>query len=75
MRFYFVDTSFTIPEPHVLDRCRRGMQFVPDRLAARAAAEGLLAPGENLLPPHFYLAAGLEPWIHERVASFSQAAP
>ncbi len=53
-----------------------GIRIYPGTpLAARAVAEGLLAPGEDLLPPHFYLAEGLEPWIHERVESFSQAAP
>ncbi len=37
-------------------------------LAERAVAEGLLAPGDDLLRPRFYSRPGLEGWIREEVA-------
>jgi radical SAM superfamily enzyme YgiQ (UPF0313 family) len=47
-----------------------GIRIYPGTpLAKRAVAEGVIAGEENLLPPRFYLAPGLEPWIHARVAA------
>jgi radical SAM superfamily enzyme YgiQ (UPF0313 family) len=49
-----------------------GIRIYPGTpLASRAVAEGMLAADDDLLTPRFYLAPGLEPWIHERVAQFS----
>jgi radical SAM superfamily enzyme YgiQ (UPF0313 family) len=46
-----------------------GIRIYPDTpLARRAQRDGLIAPGDDLLEPRFYLAPGLEPWIHEAVA-------
>jgi len=39
-------------------------------LAQRAVEERMIASGDDLLRPTFYLAPGLEPWIQERVAQF-----
>ena len=36
-------------------------------LARRAIEEGIVRPDNDLLLPAFYLAPGLEPWIHERI--------
>ncbi len=36
-------------------------------LARRAIEEGIVRPDDDLLLPAFYLAPGLEPWIHERI--------
>jgi hypothetical protein len=45
-----------------------GIRIYPDTpLARRALQEGLLDPDNDLLFPRFYLARGLEPWIHQRV--------
>lgn len=38
-----------------------------------ARAEGRIAPEDDLLEPRFYLAPGLEPWIHERVVTGSRS--
>jgi radical SAM superfamily enzyme YgiQ (UPF0313 family) len=52
-----------------------GIRIYPHTaLARRAVSEGVIAPGEDLLRPRFYLAPGLEPWIHERVAAFTASA-
>jgi radical SAM superfamily enzyme YgiQ (UPF0313 family) len=46
-----------------------GIRIYPDTpLARRAMSDGIISPGANLLMPCFYLAAGLDPWVHERVA-------
>jgi radical SAM superfamily enzyme YgiQ (UPF0313 family) len=45
-----------------------GLRIYPETpLARRAIQEGLLAPEDDLLHPRFYLAPGLEPWIHSRL--------
>lgn len=36
-------------------------------LARQAVSEGIIAAADDLLLPRFYVAPGLEPWIHERV--------
>ena len=50
-------------------RVTAGIRIYPGTtLARRAIAEGMIAAEDDLLVPRFYLAPGLEPWIHERVA-------
>ncbi len=45
-----------------------GMRIYPATpLARRAIEEGIVRPDNDLLLPAFYLAPGLEPWIHERI--------
>jgi radical SAM superfamily enzyme YgiQ (UPF0313 family) len=66
-----VEESLAFAESLGLDSLKVtvGLRIYPDTpLADRAEQEGLLAPGDDLLFPRFYLAPGLEPWIHERVA-------
>jgi len=47
-----------------------GIRIYPGTpLARRAVAEGVVAAADDLLWPRFYLAPGLEPWIHERLAA------
>ncbi len=47
-----------------------GIRLYPGTpLARRAVAEGVVAPGQDLLHPSFYLAPGLEPWIYEHLAA------
>jgi len=41
-------------------------------LARRAVEEGMISGEDDLLRPRFYLARGLEPWIHERVAGVAR---
>lgn len=49
-----------------------GIRIYPGTpLARRAVAERVIASEDELLHPRFYLAAGLEPWIHDRVAAFT----
>jgi radical SAM superfamily enzyme YgiQ (UPF0313 family) len=46
-----------------------GIRIYPGTpLARRALSEGVIQPGDDLLEPRFYLAPGLEPWIHGAVA-------
>jgi radical SAM superfamily enzyme YgiQ (UPF0313 family) len=52
-----------------------GIRIYPDTALARLAVrEGVIAPDDDLLLPRFYLAPGLEPWIHDRVAAFTESA-
>ena len=52
-----------------------GIRIYPGTpLARRAVEEGDVRPDDDLLLPTFYLAPGLEPWIHERVAAHEAAA-
>ena len=45
-----------------------GIRIYPDTpLAARALQEGQIGPDDDLLRPRFFLAPGLDPWIHQRV--------
>jgi radical SAM superfamily enzyme YgiQ (UPF0313 family) len=49
-----------------------GIRVYPDTpLARRAVADGMIGAGDDLLRPRFYLAPGLEPWIHEAVAGLA----
>lgn len=46
-----------------------GLRIYPGTALERIArAEGVVAAGDDLLHPRFYVAPGLEPWIHERLA-------
>jgi radical SAM superfamily enzyme YgiQ (UPF0313 family) len=47
-----------------------GIRIYPGTpLARRAVQEGVVSAADDLLFPRFYLAPGLEPWIHQRVAA------
>jgi radical SAM superfamily enzyme YgiQ (UPF0313 family) len=47
-----------------------GIRIYPGTpLARRALEEGCIENEQDLLHPRFYLAPGLEPWIHERLAA------
>ncbi len=47
-----------------------GLRIYPGTaLARRAVAEGVIEGDDDLLRPRFYLAPGLEPWIHARLAA------
>ncbi len=51
-----------------------GIRIYPDTpLAARARAEGLLAPDDDLLRPRFYLAEDIKDWITPRVTKWARA--
>ncbi len=46
-----------------------GIRLYPGTpLAARALQEDIISPADDLLEPRFYLAPGLEPWIHQAIA-------
>lgn len=44
-------------------------------LARRAAAEGLVDPGDDLLRPRFYVVPGLADWLHETAADWCDQRP
>jgi len=47
-----------------------GIRIYPGTaLARRAVVDGIIAADDELLEPRFYLAPGLEPWIHERLTT------
>lgn len=47
-----------------------GLRIYPGTALARTAlAEGVISSEDELLLPRFYLARGLEPWIHQRLAA------
>jgi hypothetical protein len=51
-----------------------GLRIYPGTpLAATALSEELIAPGEDLLRPRFYLAPGLAAWLPERVAAYTKS--
>jgi radical SAM superfamily enzyme YgiQ (UPF0313 family) len=65
-----VEQSLAFADALELDGLRTtvGIRIYPDTpLARRALQEGLIDPNNDLLFPRFYLARGLEPWIHQRV--------
>jgi radical SAM superfamily enzyme YgiQ (UPF0313 family) len=67
-----VEASLAFAESLPLDALRTtvGIRVYPHtELARRAIAEGVVAPGDDLLEPKFYLAPGLEPWIYSRVTA------
>jgi hypothetical protein len=52
-----------------------GIRIYPGTpLAHRAVQDGMISGEGDLLFPRFYLARGLEPWIHWRVARFESPA-
>jgi radical SAM superfamily enzyme YgiQ (UPF0313 family) len=53
-----------------------GIRIYPQTdLARRAVAEGLIAPGDSLLHPRFYLVEELKPWLRETVARWAEGRP
>ncbi len=71
-----VEESLAFAQSLGLDALRLtvGIRIYPDTaLARRAVADGAIAADDDLLHPKFYLAPGLEPWIHERVAQVEGA--
>jgi radical SAM superfamily enzyme YgiQ (UPF0313 family) len=67
-----VEESVAFAESLQLDALRVtvGIRIYPGTpLARRAVEEGMIAAEDDLLVPRFYLAPGLEPWIHDRVAN------
>jgi radical SAM superfamily enzyme YgiQ (UPF0313 family) len=65
-----VEESLAFAESLHLDSLRItvGIRIYPNTpLARRAIEEGVIGATDDLLAPTFYLAPGLEPWIHERV--------
>jgi radical SAM superfamily enzyme YgiQ (UPF0313 family) len=65
-----VEQSLSFAESLGLDllRVTVGIRIYPGTpLHKLAVAEGRLAADDDLLQPRFYLAPGLEPWIHQRV--------
>ena len=53
-----------------------GIRIYPHTLLAeQARKEGVIAAGDDLLFPRFYMTAGLEEWIRERVAAYTQDRP
>ena len=53
-----------------------GVRIYPGTgLAGLARKEGVIARDDDLLDPRFYLAAGLEGWIRERVAAYASSRP
>jgi radical SAM superfamily enzyme YgiQ (UPF0313 family) len=65
-----VEESLAFADSLDLDLLRMtvGVRIYPGTPLARTAEEeGIIDSGESLLTPKFYLAPGLEPWIHERV--------
>ena len=70
-----VEESLAFAESLRLDflKITVGMRiYAGTALARRAVEDGLVSAADDLLRPRFYLAQGLEPWIHERVARFSR---
>jgi radical SAM superfamily enzyme YgiQ (UPF0313 family) len=69
-----VEESLAFARSLALDdlRITVGIRIYPGTpLARRAVAEGVIAAGEDLLRPRFYLARGLDGWIHAHVAAES----
>ncbi len=66
-----VEESLTFAESLPLNALRTtiGIRIYPHTaLANRAVADGVISESDSLLFPRFYLAAGLDPWIYERVS-------
>ncbi|MFN7986470.1 MAG: radical SAM protein [Thermoanaerobaculia bacterium] len=65
-----VEESLAFAASLALDSLRVtvGLRIYPGTpLQERAIEEGVIATDDDLLVPRFYLAPGLEPWIHEKV--------
>lgn len=53
-----------------------GIRIYPGTdLAATALAEGMIAPGDDLLRPTFYMAAELKDWLPARIAGYRASRP
>jgi radical SAM superfamily enzyme YgiQ (UPF0313 family) len=53
-----------------------GIRIYPHTLLAeQAREEGVIAAGDDLLFPRFYMTAGLEEWIREKVAAYAKDRP
>jgi len=68
-----VEESLAFAESLHLDALKitTGVRIYPHTpLAGTALREGLIAPGEDLLPPRFYLAPGLAGWLPARVKAW-----
>jgi radical SAM superfamily enzyme YgiQ (UPF0313 family) len=53
-----------------------GIRIYPQTdLARRAVSEGLIAPGDPLLLPRFYMAKEVRPWLRETVARWAKGRP
>jgi radical SAM superfamily enzyme YgiQ (UPF0313 family) len=73
-----VEESIAFAESLHLDflKVTVGVRVYPGTpLARRAVQDGMISGEDDLLFPRFYLAHGLEPWIHERVAEFERGHP
>jgi radical SAM superfamily enzyme YgiQ (UPF0313 family) len=73
-----VEESLAFAESLRLDFLKTtvGIRIYPGTpLARRAVQDGMISGDDDLLFPRFYLARGLEPWVHERVAQFESAGP
>ncbi|MBP1634098.1 MAG: radical domain iron-sulfur cluster-binding oxidoreductase with cobalamin-binding-like domain [Acidobacteria bacterium] len=73
-----VEESLAFAHSLALDdlRVTVGIRIYPGTpLAGKARAEGVVAPGDDLLQPRFYLAPGLDGWIQERVAAAAREDP
>lgn len=71
-----VEESLAFAESLRLDflKITIGIRIYPGTpLARRAVQDGMISGEDDLLHPRFYLARGLEPWIHERAARFESA--
>jgi radical SAM superfamily enzyme YgiQ (UPF0313 family) len=72
-----VEESLAFAESLHLDFLKTtvGIRIYPGTpLAHRAVQDGMISGEGDLLFPRFYLARGLEPWIHRRVARFESRA-
>ena len=73
-----VEESIAFAESLKIDMVKAtiGIRIYPGtELARTAAAEGVIAPDDNLLHPQFYLAKGLEEWLRERIRRWATERP
>lgn len=73
-----VEESFAFVDSLPLDvvKVSIGIRIYPYTALARiAAAEGVIAPDDDLLHPKFYLAKGLEGWLRETAARWMEKRP
>lgn len=69
-----VEESLAFAESLHLDALKIsvGIRIYPNTaLAARAVAEGIIDPADDLLFPHFYMAPTLRDWLPARVAAYN----
>lgn len=73
-----VEESLAFADSPKLDALKLtvGIRIYPNtRLACSAVEEGLVAPGDPLLLPRFYLSEELRPWLRERAARWAEGRP